>query len=762
MNRISTRWGGALLAIALLAGPLLAAAPPITGTVTDPGGTPIANARVVLSGGSRSATTGADGRFVFRAVPAGTYRVDVTFPGFAPGHVEVVVPSSGGDVAVAIQLVPTPLALEGVIVTGAPGGSDPLAITQSTTQLAGREFDRQVAATIAETLADEPGITTRYSGPASAMPVIRGLTGERVLMLQNGQRTGDLSGSSSDHAVSIDPLSATRIEVVRGPASLLYGSSALGGVVNVIGTGIPTNIPSRLEGYVAAQGVSVTPGGAATGEAILPLGTHLALSTRGGFRDVSDVRVGGGEVLPGTGLTNYHLDLGLGFVGERLTGGVAVSGYDFNYGIAGGHGHGHGEVEEAEEEEGEEHEVGIRLDGRRYEAAAEATIATGSALLAEISADAGAQWYTHDEIEPDGAVGTNFELNTQTLDVRGDTDFGFARGTIGLSGLANRYEPTGEEAITPPATSRSAGAFIYQEVALGAAHEDDVHHVPQLQIGARYDLYRIEAADSELFGGGSTRDFRAFSGSLGISLPIGERVSIGGSVARAFRAPSVEELFSRGFHVAVGSVDIGDRDLDAETNLGGEALVRVQSSRVNALVSAYYNRIDDFIAPALVGDTVIESEVGLEAVPLNVYRQGDATLRGAEGKVEVAVLPSLVLGLRGDLVRGRYADGSPLPYMPAGHLGGEARWERGGIGVGADLQHAFAQGEVARNEFATDAYTLLGLSAGFTRTAGGRAHSVTLRADNLLDAEYREATSRVKEIVPNPGRNLSVVYRVLF
>src|SRR5690606_27363955 len=178
----------------------------------------------------------------------GAYHLDVSLIGYAPGHAEIDVPEDGDEIFVRIRLDASPLALEGVLVTGTPGASDPLTVAQSSTQLSGREFDRRVGATVASMLDQEPGISSRYSGPAAATPVIRGLTGERVVMLENGQRTGDLSGSAADHALSVDPLSATRIEVVRGPASLLYGSGAIGGVVNVIGTDIATTVPSRFEG----------------------------------------------------------------------------------------------------------------------------------------------------------------------------------------------------------------------------------------------------------------------------------------------------------------------------------------------------------------------------------------------------------------------------------------------------------------------------------------------------------------------------------
>jgi iron complex outermembrane receptor protein len=734
-------------------------APPITGIVTDTAGTPLANARVAVSGANRATTTGADGTFVLRSVPAGRYHLDVSRIGYAPEHVEVTVPETGSPVFVEIVLIPTPLALEGVIVTGTPGASDPLTVTQSTTQISGKEFDRQVGATIAETLAEEPGIQTRFAGPAASLPVIRGLTGDRILILQNGQRTGDLSGSSADHALSIDPLSATRIEVVRGPASLLYGSSALGGVVNVIGTDIPTNVPTHIEGYVAAQGATVTPGGAATAEAVFPVGSSLALSARGGFRNMGDLRVGGDAVLENTSLETVHGDVGFGYIGERLSGGLAFNGHAFEYGLPLGL---HEEEIHAGEEPLEEEAEGIRLDGSRFELTGRSDWALGGAVFQELNANGTAQWYQHDEIEPTGEIGTTFRLNTQTLDLKANTDFWNARGTVGLSGLFKQYDPTGEEALTPPANSRDLGIFLFQEMPLfGGDHETE--YVPHLQLGARYDRFWIDSeAGGEKFGPARSLDFDALTGSVGVLLPFRERTSVGVSVARAFRAPTVEELFSNAFHAAVGAFDVGNPELEPETNLGAEGVFRSQTTRLNVLFSAYYNRIDNFITPTIVGDTLLVENGEVESVPLNVFGQGDATLKGLEGKVEALVAPNWVLGVRGDVVEGEFTDGGPLPFMPAGHLGGDVRWDNGNIAAGTNIRHAFAQDEVSENELATGAYTLFGLNLSYTRNLGGQIHTVTLQADNLLDERYREATSRIKAFAPNPGRNLSLVYRVLF
>lgn len=731
----------------------------IRGVVTDPAGAPLANARVTLTPSGRGATTSVSGAFLFRGVPAGSYHVDVSLLGYAPGHAEVTVPEEGEDIIVRFELAATPLSLEGVIVTGTPGGADPLTVAQSATQISGRAFDREAGATVAAMLDQEPGIASRYSGPAASTPVIRGLTGERVVMLENGQRTGDLSGTAPDHALSVDPLSASRIEVVRGPASLLYGSGAIGGVVNVIGMEIPTNVPSRVEGYVAAQGVSVTPGGAASAQALIPLSDVIALTGRGGFRRMGDVRMGGGDVLENTSLDNLNGSLGLGYVRGPITAGGALSLHRFGYGVP--FGHSHEEEEEGGEGEGHEEHVGVDLEGHRYELDLRGSWNPPGTTIRDVNIAAGSQWYEHDEIEADGTIGTTFRLRTQTIDLRTDTDFDRARGTIGVSGLIKQYEPTGDEALTPFARSTNLGIFVYQETPL-VPGEHESEHVPHLQLGGRLDQYRITTEASEGFGPARDRTFRAFSGSVGVNFPLPQGISLGASVSRAFRAPSVEELFSNALHAASGSFDVGNPDLNPEVNLGLEGILRAHTRTVTALASAYYNHIDDYIAPEIAGDTTLTDADGSFVVPLNRFIQEDASLLGVEGKVEVLAGRHFVLGARGDRVRGRFAGGEPLPYMPAARLGGDLRWDNGTFSAGASVLHAFAQGEVPEHELATDAYTLVDLTLGYTRSAGGLVHSLTLRAENLTDELYREATSRIKELAPNPGRNVSLLYRLLF
>jgi iron complex outermembrane receptor protein len=728
-------------------------APPIVGTVRDAAGNGLPNARIVILELNRTILSANDGSFVIRAIRPGTYHLDVTLLGYAPSHAVATVPVDGPDVRVDIVLRPTVLSLEGINVTASPRSADPLNITQSTVELSGKALERNLGSTVAQTLSSQPGLSTRYGGPAASTPIIRGMAGERVLVVQNGQRTGDLSSTSADHALSVDPLAASRIEVVRGPASLLYGNNALGGVVNVISTDIPTTIPGEASGFLAAQGESVNPGGALTGEITLPLGETLAISARGGGRRMEDVRTGGGTTLENTFYNNAYGTAGLGYVTEEFQAGLSLGGYTFEYGLP-------VPIHEDEApEEHDEHDEGISIDGNRLEANGRATLAFGDRGFTTLRLDANAQRYRHDEIEANGEVGTRFKLDTQTGGLTAKTLFGRLDGAVGISVLRKDYSPEGEEALTPGAESRTAGVFIYQELPLGAEEDG-----PSLQLGARYDIYNVrpDETDDERFAGVRKRDFSNVSGSLGVNVPVTDELSASVSVAQSFRAPTVEELFSNAFHHAAGTYDVGDPDLELEVNRGAEAVLRAQSERINAQVAAFYSRIDNYITAEVMGDTAIFDEHDGEEidVPLNRFRQDDAHLRGMEGQVEAVVGRNLVLGVMGDFVRGDFIGGGALPFMPAARVGGSARWDDGTYSLGLEARHAFAQERAELEEFRTDAYTLVNASAGLSLRRGGRIHSIVLRADNLLDETYREPTSRI--LVPSPGRNLSLVYRILF
>jgi iron complex outermembrane receptor protein len=729
--------------------------PPVIGTVRDEAGQPVSHVQVVIAQLNRVGTTNDSGVFRFTGLPAGRYHLSAMRLGFAASHADVVVPETGTEVALTIVMHASAVQLAHLQVTATPTGADPRDVPQAVTAVEGPQLQRQLGASLAQTLSNEPGVAMRFNGPAATAPVIRGLQGERILVLQDGERAADLSAAAPDHGVSIDPLTADRIEVVRGPASLLYGNQALGGVVNVISNDIPTSIPTHVDGYAATQFESVNPGGGVALGATVPVGSHFAIVARGGGRRTDPLRMGGDSTLQNSFYHNYYGVGGLGFANNRATGGLVYRGYKFDYGLP-----------SPDDERS-------KIDGHRHEVVGRTEITTGNSLINSVRLSATAQWYQHAEInELTGGTNTSFDLRTQTVDLLGRTRFGRFSGAIGASGLFKQYAALGEEALTPAARSNGLGAFVFEELPLHSTAGDPDARVPKLQLGGRLDSYRIDIkpGDDKFAAFTGNRHFDQFSGSVGVNVPLGRYFTGALSAARAFRAPSVEELSSNAMHEAAGTFDVGNPNLRSEVNQGFDAILRLESHRLNGQLSAFVNGIQNYITPNIVGDTTFEGDGGPETVPLNHVSQADARMRGVEGRLEGEVIPHFVLGTMGDMVRGYFkSSGVPLPFMPAARLGALARWDDGTRSVGAEYRHAFAQTRVPPAVtdadpagMPTSAYNLVNLNFGYNLSLAGRVHSIMLRADNLLDERYVDATSRIKTFAFNPGRNLALVYRVEF
>lgn len=712
------------------------------GLVVSGASEPVAGAEVTVSELRRTTISDGEGRFTL-AIPPGRVEIRVARIGFATAQVRLDVRQEDLAEPVRIVLRATPLTLPGLEVTATPGGRDALAVMQATSQLFGRSLERETGASLAQTLRTQPGMAVRFMGPAATMPIIRGLTGDRVLMLQDGQRAADLAGSADDHSVTIDPLAADRIEVVRGPATLIYGNNAVGGVVNVISDDIATTISTRPEGRLAIQTESAFPGLAGSARGSLPIGRNLVVTARGAARRTGDMRIGRepelGTRLDNTDLRSAQGAVGLGWIGEGGSAGVAVRGYDFAYGLP--------VPVDADP---------VGLEGERFEVAARAELTPPDSRLTSFKADVTVQEYVHEEI--DRAANDplqSFQLGTSTADVvaRHGAWGPVSEGAWGASLLVKDYAATGPEALTPAADSRGVGVFAFQEIApFGEGG-------PALQLGGRFDSYLIESEMTEKFGVGHRRTFQAISGAAGVRVPLSPAVTASAHLGRSFRAPTVEEMFSAAAHAGTGAVEIGDPALDAERGLSLEGVVRARSARWNAQIAIHRNAIGDYVHLAAVGDTVLLGTV----LPVLRYRQDDAVLAGMEGSIEWAATSSLILGVMGDYLRAGLADGTPLSYMPPPRLGVLARWEEARFTLGGDVHHEFEQRRVGpADEALTPAITILRIHAGARFRVGGRTHSIMLRAENLTNVPHREATSRVKDFAPGPGRNVALAYRLYY
>ena len=722
----------------------------IVGVVTDAAnGRPLAGVQVRLSELGRGELSHADGSFHFERLAPATYTLSAQRVGYAPAHRRVRV-AAGDTARVELALAPSAITLEAVVVTGTGRERASGETYRPTSVMGGAELRRELGSSVAATLEREPGISQRYNGPAAAQPVIRGLSGDRVLVLEDGERTGDIASTSSDHAVTIDPVTAERIEVVRGPAALLYGSSALGGVVNVVREEVPRSLPERLAGTVSAHLESVNDGLTGAASAIAPVGSFAVRSEVSG-RMAGDTRTPLGR-LPSTEMEQQGGGAGASWIHHRGFAGVAVRHLGMEYGVPGEF---NGQVIPGAHEGG----ASISLHRTAFRAQAEQLLRIGPVRAVEL--DAGYVRFRQEEREPEGAVGSRFGQITGTgsLVVRHQHDAGglLTEGAVGIRGSARDFRAAGGSTGTVPAREHSLAAFIFEELSLGRLG---------LQAGARYDWTRVvpEETGSTPIGEVRTREFGAFSGSVGALYELREGWSVGGSVARAFRTPTIEELFSNGPHLADFSYNVGNPDLASEHGLGMDVFVRGALARLRMEVSAFRNAIDNYVYYAPTGR--LDPRFG--RFPVYQAQGDDAVLTGGEARVQWEGVRYLVVDGSASYVRGtRRGDGEPLPAIPPlqGRVG--LRYDRPAYFAGVEWEGAARQDRVADDgaggrETPTPGYSLWGMHAGVRWTLRGRLHTLTLNVRNLIDAEWRQHLSRIKDIAPQPGRNVQLLYRLSF
>jgi iron complex outermembrane recepter protein len=735
----------------------------IAGKVTTPEGAAIADAEVRLVELRRQVEAGPDGSFRFDGVPAGTYLLEATSSRAGAAVERVVVPAGGtAEIALALDLT---VHREEIVVTASPELRSTYEIAQPTSVLSGEDLQRQIQPTLGETLSREPGVNSTFFGQGASRPVIRGLGGDRIRVLESGLGAGDASTTSPDHAVSVDPSSAERIEVLRGPATLLYGSSAVGGVVNVIDDRIPESLPeTKVGGTVDLRGGSVADerGGVAslTG-ALGRIAWHVDSMRREtddyeipGFaesRALREAEEGEGHegeeeeeafgVLPNSATETDSGSVGLSWIGDHGFLGVSVQDFDTLYGIPGGHHHHEGE-------EGEEEVAPVRVDLTQQRYDLRGGISRPFGLFRGANLRFGTTDYEHRELE--GAeIGTIFRNDSWEgrLELL-QRQLGALSGSFGLQALSRDFEAIGEEAFVPPTRTDSWAAFTFQEIV-----RDDW----RFQLGARFETQDVTAETA----GTGDRSFDGLSGSFGIVRLFGEEdYSLGLSIARSTKLPNAEELFSNGPHIATNAFEIGDPDLEEETSLGADLTLRKVSGRLTGEVTLFANRFDDFIFE----QSTDEEEDGL---PVFRYVQRDAEFRGAEltGVYQLyhGEPDHVDVEFGADFVRAELRDtGEPLPRIPPRRyrLGFHYRGERlSGIVEGLRVEE---QDRVASFERPTEGYTLLNASVGYRFFTSRAVYDVLLRGTNLTDEEARNHVSFLKDLVPMPGRDVSLSLRLTF
>ncbi|MCA1197596.1 TonB-dependent receptor [Sphingomonas sp. R647] len=683
------------------------------------------------------------------------------------------------------------------VVISAPG-LERLDLLAGTSVITGDELVRDIRGQIGESLTQVPGVSATSFSPGASRPVLRGFQGERVRVLTDGLGTLDVSNTSTDHAVSIEPLTAERIEVLRGPAVLLFGSQAIGGAVNVLDRRIPRAVPEN--GFhvdaIGAYGSAADErgGGAAVDFAITP---QIVAHIDGSYRKSDDLRVGGyvlsdplraeqleiaaeeadeGHLeeaeealenanrrgrLPNSGTRTYTLGGGLALINDGGSLGFSAGYYDTNYGVparpGAEHHHDDGGVVDPDAEEHDHGEEAVTIGLKQFRADVRGEVKIGGFIDA-LRVRAGYSDYEHTEFEGE-EVGTVFNAEgfEGRLELVQANRNGW-RGVTGFQGFTRDFAAVGAEAFVPQNVTDQYGFFTLQEVDLGAIG---------LEGALRYEHTRVRAGEVklDLDEDGPTaafdRRFDAFSGAIGLSYAVTPQVKVGVNASRAVRAPSAEELFSNGPHIATQSYEVGNPNFRTEKSWGGEVYARGAAGPVRFQIAAYANWFDDYIYEVATGDEIDE-------LPVFEFRQSDARYLGVEGEVSTTFIDggeggfSLGGNLVADYVNAELGDGSAVPRIPPFRVLAGIDASQGAFGGRVEVEHAIRQTRVAAFETETPAFTLVNASVTWHPLGEKRETAIILSANNIFDVDARRHASFTKDFVPLPGRDIRVSARLSF
>ena len=701
-------------------------------------GEPVGWAVVLVEGLDRTRHSDADGHFLFPSLPSGVHVLQTLRVGYHDARFRAAV-AAGDTVHIVLPIGHEPVVLETVVVAGEQGRQiSPL--QEPEVVFSGSKLRQNLGRTIGETVDSEPGIAQRSMGPAPSRPVLRGLSGDRLLVLEEGERTGDLSATSSDHAVAIEPMTTERIEVIRGPETLLYGSNALGGVVNVVRGAIPSTAPTSIGGSWQWQGETVN-GGLSSGVAVsLPIGP-LAMRIDGSLRDAGDIATPRGT-LANTDIQTANTSTGVSWIRPWGFVGVAGSLYDSRYGIppdpvAG-------------------HPGGVNIDLTRQHLEARGEALRGGGFIRRLEAHHSFSRYRHGEFEVSGALGLEFGLLTHNgglqahLSPRGR----FENGVVGLWYEYRNYASAGLN-FTPPAEEYAGALLSYHEWTSESWDFDGA---------LRFDVRRVEPReerDSSTVGRIETRDFAGLSGGLSCQYRPSAGLAVGVTAMQTFRAPGVEDLYSEGPHLAAYAYEVGNGTLGRERGRGLELFVDYHEDEGSLHLAFFRNQIDGFTFARNTG------ERSVRRADLFLYQMaGESVLmHGAEASLDwhlarrwrAAGSVSYVRGILTDL------NDEPLPRLPPlqGRLGVEYE-AAGSVSTGLSLRLSADQNDPGRFEEPTDSYAVIDWTGEFHGHRWGLLHTLTLTIENLDDSVYRRHLNRVKEVMPEPGRNIRLLHRAYY
>ena len=794
--------GLSLSAPALLLASPSALAQTLSGTVTNAAGKPLANATVEIEALKRVTSTNELGEFTFSNVKEGDYTLHIFASGFAHLHEHAQVQSDNAEGA---NFVLARSAIEVIDVHATPMHLSVMESATPVSVLSGETLRRQQAATLGDTLEKLPGVQSNFHGNVASTPIIRGLSGPRVLITQNGLDVSDVSRVGPDHAVASEASTAKQIEVLRGPATLFFGSGAIGGVVNVVDQRVPTSTETRGEFVLETQTVNDQK----LGTFNVTTGVdNIAFYADGFYRDSNDYETpvapdiddpDGAHVVENSNEESNGFTLGTSYLFDQGYVGVAVERFEREYGVP-GHSHG-GDTS-----------VFADLEQTKYQLLGEYNFTND--FLQSVHFRAGYTDYEHAEVEG-GLVGTTFSNETEELRVELlHKPMAGWRGGISLHYKGSDVFAQGEEAFTPPSEMEMFAVALMEErhfgdflVQLGARAESvtlDASSVllPELDAHEHDDEHdHDEHAHDEHEHEGSEfvrqfavdQEFTPISLSVGVVYTINESYNVGVSLSRSERAPSASELLSFGPHIGTRTYEIGalfdlseegefvlsQTAIDLETANNIDLTFRKTQGDVGFVFNAFYNQVDNYYFQEETGlfaesghdhdhdeeghgEEEHSEDEHSDELPVYLFGSADAVLHGFELQVAWQTTDNLKLDFFADYVKARLKDGGALPRTSPMRVGSHVAYTLDNIRADLDITYFAKQDDISTFETETDGYTLVDASITYDIPLGDIDLSVYLSGENLTDEEARVHTSFLKDIAPRPGRNFAFGVRGYF
>jgi iron complex outermembrane receptor protein len=755
------------LTLLAFAGSVNAAA--IHGTVKN-GKEPIVGATVRIIELSRAAHTDAKGEFVFNDIPQGTYKIFVSSIGYASATNTIQVTDQVTETSFALR--ESAIEAEEVIVSASPYAGTSGDQYQSAESKSGIDLHQSTGSSYAEKLSDLPGVTVRGNGSAPARPMLRGMTDNEVLVLENGLRNGDIATYDPAHATPILTESISQIDVVRGPASIIYGPNAIGGLVNIITNTIPTLSTNPFSGILSLGGNSVNDEYTGYFNGVLSSGGSAFGISAGGLHS-QDIKIPSGLYSTSSATEfatpiSYNLNrmpqsfnhtsefgAGYSYQGDFGSIGVGYKYYEMNYGIPGVPTTPGWDTVQPGPSRIWQIKNTLELRG---------LFAVNGDLIKQIKLNANYVDYGHSEF-PLGVDSTGAIIDPQvnhfhkkqfnaTLQFQHELSNKF-QGTFGLFFNNESLDISGDQPLGPNSTTTDIAGYLFEEY---AASQNT-----RLQGAIRFDYNGIqthpfaESTDPVFQSLDESKTSNAFTASAGIIEKLSDGLTASLNIGRSFRAPTVQELYANGLDAASGSYSLGDKTLVPETGLGIDASLKGNFNEFSFELNPYINIINNFIYGFLPGTDSLD-------FPIRQFAQTDARLMGFEASVNYQLMQNFAIRASVDYVQADQTRDTtmPLPFIPPMRGLLRLMYQNNSFTAKLDWRLAAAQSRLGVGDTPTAGYGIVNISCGVHLPQGNSVHTISLSCDNLFNQIYRDNLSVIKDFIPQPARGFRLNYDLIF